>query len=112
MVGWVFFRSQNVSQAFGIIHRVATDLSLSLNSIENAVLIAADGSSALSVLSATTLLIIIMFLLEAQQEFVGQTMPVYLIASRRWSALSVVLLFPAIMLFGVLKSSAFIYFQF
>lgn len=112
MVGWVFFRSQSVSQALGIIQRVTTELSLSLNSIENAVLIAADGSSSLNVLSATILLILIMFLLEAQQEFMGQTMPVHLIASRKWSALSVVVLFPVIMLFGVFKSSAFIYFQF
>ncbi len=112
MIGWIFFRSQSVGQAIGIIHTIATGLSLSLGSIESAVLIAADGSIALSVLSSTLLLIIFMFVIEAQQEIRSSTVPNQLLLSRNWSTACVVLLFPMIMLFGVLRSSAFIYFQF
>lgn len=112
LIGWVFFRSQNISQAFSIIHRMITDLSFGFASIEDAVLVAADGSNALPVLCATILLVGSMFLIEAAQERNQTTLQACLAKSQVLSTTYLVLLFPLIMLFGVLRSSSFIYFQF
>ncbi len=112
LIGWVFFRSQSVSQAVGILHRIATGTSFRMSAVQEAILIATGDSSALPLMITTALLIATMFALEALREGGPALIRTRLSTSRQWQAASIVILFQVVMLFGVLHSSAFIYFQF
>jgi len=112
LIGFVFFRAHSVSQAFGILGRIATSTSLRLKSVEEAVLLATGDSSALALMTATFLLIAGMFVLEALQEGKMWFFQDRIAKSVRWQAAALVLLFQAVMLFGSLRASTFIYFQF
>jgi D-alanyl-lipoteichoic acid acyltransferase DltB (MBOAT superfamily) len=110
VIGWVFFRAPNLSSALGILRTMATHTSLHLADIAASVLLLTHDSSAASVLLTTVLLIALMFAIEFWSEFhprqVGSP------RSLAWQSVQIVLLFQAIMFFGVLRASAFIYFQF
>jgi hypothetical protein len=96
----------------GVLGKIVRSTSLSLTSIEQAVLFATDDSSALAWVTATILLITFMFVVEGMQEGHKFCFRTDIAESVRWQAVAVVLLFQAVMLFGVLRASSFIYFQF
>jgi D-alanyl-lipoteichoic acid acyltransferase DltB (MBOAT superfamily) len=111
-VAWVFFRAQSLHSALFIFHRIATDTSLTRQSIADAVSQFAGDISSVSLCAVTVLLIALMFALEYGQEYIfGKTQQLFL-ASLRYQFASSVLLFQLVMLFGILRASAFVYFQF
>ena len=112
LIGFIFFRARNIPQALGIMARIATSTSLSLRSLQEAVLVATGDSSALALMAGTLILIIVMFGLEAMQEGRRLFFRDNIAQSVRWQAAAVVLLFQAVMIFGSLRASSFIYFQF
>jgi D-alanyl-lipoteichoic acid acyltransferase DltB (MBOAT superfamily) len=112
LIGFILFRAQTITQAVGVLGKIVRSTSLSLTSIEQAVLFATDDSSALAWVTATILLITFMFVVEGMQEGHKFCFRTDIAESVRWQAVAVVLLFQAVMLFGVLRASSFIYFQF
>jgi D-alanyl-lipoteichoic acid acyltransferase DltB (MBOAT superfamily) len=109
---WVFFRAQNLHSALFILHRIATGTSFTRQSIADAVSQFAGDISSVSLCAVTLLLIALMFALEYGQEYIfGKTHQLFL-ASLRYQFASSVLLFQLVMLFGILRASAFVYFQF
>jgi D-alanyl-lipoteichoic acid acyltransferase DltB (MBOAT superfamily) len=109
---WIFFRAQSLHAALHIIQRIATDTSLSRWSIANAVSQFAGDISSVAVCAVTLLLIIILFAIEFGQEYIFSGARELFFASLRYQFASTVLLFQLIMLFGILRASAFVYFQF
>jgi alginate O-acetyltransferase complex protein AlgI len=112
LVGFVFFRAQSLTQAWGILGRIAGHTSLTRASVQDAILLATGDSSALAVMGTTILLISFMFAVEAMQEKRVLCFKPQYAQSIRWQATAVVLLFQAVILFGSLRASSFIYFQF
>ena len=112
LIGFIFFRSRTVPQAFSIIGRIATSTSLTKASFEHAILLATGDSSSLALMAATFLLTAGMFILEAMQEGRKAFFKDSIAQSIRWQAVAIVLLFQVVMIFGVLRASSFIYFQF
>lgn len=112
LIGFIFFRSRTVPQAFAIIGRILTSTSLTKASFEHAILLATGDSSSLALMAATCLLTAAMFILEAMQEGRKAFFKDSIAQSARWQAVAIVLLFQAVMFFGVLRASSFIYFQF
>ena len=112
LIGFVFFRSRTVPEAFTILGRIATSTSLTKASFEQAIIVATGDSSSIALMAATFLLTAVMFILEGMQEGRRVFFRDSIAQSVRWQAAAVVLLFQATMLFGVLRASSFIYFQF
>jgi len=112
LIGFVLFRAQSLSQAWGILKRIAVDTSLTRLSVQDAILLATGDSSALAVMATTILLTSFMFVVEAMQEKRVLCFKPQYVQSVRWQAVAVVLLFQAVVLFGSLRASSFIYFQF
>jgi D-alanyl-lipoteichoic acid acyltransferase DltB (MBOAT superfamily) len=112
LIGFVLFRSQSITQAVGILGRIARSTSLTMPSIKEAILFATGDSSALAMMTALLLLTTGMFVIEGLQEGRHLFFKQQITQSVRWQAVAVVLLFQAIMLFGILRASSFIYFQF
>jgi hypothetical protein len=81
-------------------------------SVQDAILLATGDSSALAVMATTILLTSFMFVVEAMQEKRVLCFKPQYVQSVRWQAIAVVLLFQAVVLFGSLRASSFIYFQF
>jgi len=92
--------------------RIVSSTSLTKSSMQSAILLATGDSSSLALMAATVMLIAVMFGLEAMQEGRRWIFKDHIAQSVRWQAAAVVLLFQAIMLFGSLRASSFIYFQF
>jgi len=112
LIGFIFFRARTIPQALGIMGRIISSTSLAKSSVQAAILLATGDSSSLALMAATVMLIAIMFGLEAMQEGRRWIFKDHIAKSVRWQATAVVLLFQAIMLFGSLRASSFIYFQF
>jgi alginate O-acetyltransferase complex protein AlgI len=112
LVAFVFFRAQSLSQAVGILRRIAVTTSFGPESVKEAILLATGESTALSVMGTTLLLTGLMFAIEAMQEYRLWLFKPPITQSVKWQALAVVLLFQGVILFGSLRASSFIYFQF
>jgi len=112
LIGFVFFRAQSLTQAAGILARIGHSTSLSMVSIQDAVLLATGDSSSLALMLATVLLTVGMFGVEWMQEKRFWVFQDKFAQSIQWQAAAVVLLFQAVMMFGMLRASSFIYFQF
>jgi alginate O-acetyltransferase complex protein AlgI len=112
LIGFVFFRAQSIAQALGILHRMLTATSLDRTSIQNAITLTTGDSSSLPVLTATLLLTAFMFGVEAMQEARLLFFRPLVEQSLQCQAAAIVVLFQAVMLFGSLRASSFIYFQF
>jgi alginate O-acetyltransferase complex protein AlgI len=109
---WIFFRAQSLHAALHIIARIATGTSLSRQSVADAVSQFAGDISSVAVCAVTLLLIVIMFAIEYGQEYIFHNAHQLFLASLQYQFASTVLLFQLIMLFGILRASAFVYFQF
>ena len=109
---WIFFRAQSLHSALYIIQRIATDTSLSRQSVADAVSQFAGDISSVAVCAVTLLFIAIMFAIEYGQEYIFHSAQQAFHASLKYQFASTVLLFQLIMLFGILRASAFVYFQF
>ena len=112
LIGWVFFRAETTGQAFGILGRIARSTSLSIGSIQEAILFATGDSSALPAMAALTILTGGMFVLEGMQEREALIFDRRFASSTTWRAAAAVLLVQVVLFFGVLRASSFIYFQF
>jgi alginate O-acetyltransferase complex protein AlgI len=112
LIGFVFFRAQSITQALGILHRMVTTMSFGKASIQSAVVLTTGDSSSLPVLTATILLAALMFGVEAMQEARWFIFKPRTEQSVKLQAAAIVVLFQAVMLFGSLRASSFIYFQF
>jgi len=110
--GWIFFRAPSLHEAAFIVHRIATGTSFSLWSIGAALSGFAGDISSVAIGISTFLLIAIMFLVEFGQEFLFKNAREVFNNSLNYQFFATGALFNAIMLFGVLRPQAFIYFQF
>jgi alginate O-acetyltransferase complex protein AlgI len=108
-IGWVFFRAQSLSAAMGILRRMFMSLSVSTELLKQAVLLFTGDSSAMAVGLVTVLLVFCMLLLEKLGE---DGYGARWLAGLPQQTLATIAAFNAVMLFGVLQASAFIYFQF
>ncbi len=113
VLGWVFFRAVSMEQAGGILGRIFSPWHLDRASLQATVLQFAGDNTSLAVGAVTLLLIAAMFAVEWKMEYGGWSQKIAPASGPLWvkGALTV-LLFQLIMLFGVLQSSSFIYFQF
>jgi alginate O-acetyltransferase complex protein AlgI len=111
-LGWVFFRAADLHSALGIIHRIGTSTSVSRQSIAMAVQPFAGDISSIPVGMMTLALIALMFAIESGRDVRFVKAREVFNNSLRYQLTAVALLFNAIMFFGVLRPSAFIYFQF
>jgi D-alanyl-lipoteichoic acid acyltransferase DltB (MBOAT superfamily) len=109
---WIFFRAPSLHAALHIMQRIAVDTSLSRQSIADAVSQFAGDISSVAVCVVTLLFIAIMFAIEFGQEHIFSGARQAFLASLKYQYASTVLLFQLIMLFGILRASAFVYFQF
>jgi alginate O-acetyltransferase complex protein AlgI len=110
--GWVFFRAENVPAALAIFHKLGTDLDLSLPSVEHAVYMMTGDNTALPCMLTAVFFITIMFFFE----FIGKqdafNWATRLKGSRFWQVSSALAAIEVVLFFGILRPSAFIYFQF
>ena len=113
VMGWVFFRAANMDQATAILRRILSPWHVDKAVLQHTVLQFVGDNTSLAVGAVTLLLIGAMFVVEWMMEYGGWSSR---IAAPEGSLLLkgaiTVLLFQLIMLFGVLQSSSFIYFQF
>jgi len=110
--GWIFFRAPNLEAALGIIRRIAVDTSLTLSSIKVSMIPFSGDSSSIVIGTVTCLLIAIMLLLEFGAESDYRGAKELLRGSLSFQFATTLIIFESVMLFGVLRASAFIYFQF
>jgi alginate O-acetyltransferase complex protein AlgI len=109
---WIFFRAQSLHAALQIIARISTGTSLSRQSVANAVSQFAGDISSVAICAVTLLFIAIMFALEYGKEYIFHGAQQVFLTSLKYQFASTVLLFQLIMLFGILRASSFVYFQF
>jgi alginate O-acetyltransferase complex protein AlgI len=110
LIGWVFFRAPSLESALGILHKIALDTSLHTSEIVASMLLVTGDNRGAAVMLTTTLLTACMFAMELRRE--RHPLQKGRIPSLAWQSAQIVLLFQAIMLFGVMRASTFIYFQF
>lgn len=111
-IGWVFFRAPHLKDAFGILRRMAAASLLSKADWLEAALAFTGANTAFAVGTTTLALILLFFTIEWSEE---NNIPIVLGRfGHSWSyaALTTVVLFQSVLMFGVLRASAFIYFQF
>jgi D-alanyl-lipoteichoic acid acyltransferase DltB (MBOAT superfamily) len=111
-IGWIFFRAQSLHAALSIMSRIATQTTLSGSSIGFAFFPFAGDITSVAIGAVTFIFIAIMFATELCQESALRRACEAFRASLKLQFATTVVLFEAIMLFGVLRSSAFVYFQF
>jgi alginate O-acetyltransferase complex protein AlgI len=113
VLGWVFFRATSMEQATSILGRIFSPWHLDKAVLQHTVLQFVGDNTSLAVGAVTLMLIAAMFVVEWWMEFGGWSKS---IANPKGPLMLkgaiTVLLFQLIMLFGVLQSSSFIYFQF
>jgi D-alanyl-lipoteichoic acid acyltransferase DltB (MBOAT superfamily) len=111
-IGWVFFRAPHMSDAFHILGRIAGARLFSRQDWMEAALAFTGANTAFAVGMTTLILITFFFTIEWVQERGG--IPPQPRTSLEWrrAALATVVLCQVVLMFGVLRSSAFIYFQF
>jgi len=110
LIGWVFFRAPSLESALGILHKIALDTSLRTSQVVASLLLVTGDNRGAAVMLTTLLLTASMFAMELRREMhpvERGRMPSLALQSAQ-----IVLLFQVIMLFGVMRASAFIYFQF
>jgi D-alanyl-lipoteichoic acid acyltransferase DltB (MBOAT superfamily) len=111
-LGWVFFRASSLHAALQILARIATSTSLSRWSLADSVSQFAGDISSVAICVVTVLLIVLMFAIEMGQEYIFPAAQQVYLASLKYQFASTVVLFQLVMLFGILRASAFVYFQF
>ena len=111
-LGWVFFRAPHVSDAFGILRKMTTVRLLSKTDWMEAALSFTGTNTSIAVGMVTILLIALFLAIEWGQEKSLLDNLRWAERSPRYAALATVALFQCIFMFGVLRASAFIYFQF
>jgi len=110
--GWVLFRAPGIHAAMVIYTRIATGLSFSMWSVGDAISQFAGDLTSVAVGATTILVITVMFCIELGQEYFASDRMERWSSSLKYRFWATVTLFEVIMLFGELRSSAFIYFQF
>lgn len=111
-LGWVFFRSPHLSDAFHILARMASARLFSRTDWIEAGLAFTGWNTSFAVGITTITLILLFFAIEWIEE---KRFPFANCMSREswnYAALTTVVLFQGILMFGTLRASAFIYFQF
>ncbi len=88
------------------------DTHLTINSIENSIIPYSGDNSAFAFGATATIFILLMFAVELIGEFNLDNLPARIFASPYYEVLAVGAIFQAVMFFGIMNSSAFIYFQF
>jgi D-alanyl-lipoteichoic acid acyltransferase DltB (MBOAT superfamily) len=111
-IGWVLFRAESLHAALSILRRIFTGTSLSISSIGDAISQWAGDTSSIALALAAILFIAVLFGIEARQESIAESRRAVYYSSLKYQFAATVALFEAIMLFGSLRSAAFIYFQF
>jgi alginate O-acetyltransferase complex protein AlgI len=110
LIGWVFFRAPSLESALGILRKIAVDTSLHTSEIVTSLLLVTGDNRGAAVMLTTMLLTACMFAMELRRE--RHPLQNRRSSSLAWQSAQIVLLFQAIMLFGVMRASTFIYFQF
>jgi len=110
--GWILFRAQNLHTAMMIMSKIASSTSINMWNIGNSISLFAGDISSVPIGAATFLFIAIMFAIELGREFIFPGARETFNASMKHQFAATIVLFEAIMLFGILRSSAFVYFQF
>jgi alginate O-acetyltransferase complex protein AlgI len=111
--GWIFFRSTGMHQALAIIRRICSSWHFDRLALQQTVLQFALDNTSLAVNATTLFLIGVMFLIEYRTERNGLSFgSINIKDSLLLKGIVIVVLFQAIMFFGVLSASSFIYYQF
>ena len=110
--GWILFRAQSLHAAMAITCRIATQTSLSVWSIGGAIAQFASDFTSVAIALTTFMLIVVMFTIELGEEYGFKSAREVFYASLKYQFTATLVLLEAIMLFGVLRPMAFIYFQF
>lgn len=111
-IGWVFFRAPHLSDACSILRRMAEARLFSRNDWLEAALAFTGANTAFAVGTTTLFLILLFFTIEWIEERKILVIPSWFRHPWSYAALTTVLLFQGVLMFGVLRASAFIYFQF
>jgi alginate O-acetyltransferase complex protein AlgI len=111
LIGWVFFRAPNLSVALGILRRIGMHTRFNMHSIQSVILSFRGDNTSLAVCITTLLFIALMFVGEWAAEHHWKAVPPRLIGWK-YPAFATVALFQIILMFGILRASSFIYFQF
>jgi D-alanyl-lipoteichoic acid acyltransferase DltB (MBOAT superfamily) len=116
-IGWVFFRAPHLSDAFAILRRMAGARLLARSDWFEATMAFSVSNTSFAVGTITVVLILLFFMVEWMEENGLSAFPDWLRSfqcQHPWGqeAFTTIALFQAIMMFGVLRASAFIYFQF
>jgi alginate O-acetyltransferase complex protein AlgI len=111
-IGWVFFRAAHLSDAFQILGRMFSARLFSRTDWLEAALAFTGASTAFAVGITTLVLIVLFFTIEWMQEQNSLSVPSRFQLSWNYAALTTVALCQCVLMFGILRSSAFIYFQF
>ena len=110
--GWVFFRAESVTAALAIFHKLGTDVHFNRPDIQQAILLMAGDNTSLPRMLTALFLIAVMF----SFEFAGRDgvfkWTARLKASAFWQIGLSLAAIEAVIFLGVLRPSAFIYFQF
>jgi len=110
--GWILFRSRDLHTALAITHRIITATSFSRSSMLSAVFPSAGDVTSVAIGAVTCVMIALMFGLEMCVECNFRNVSQVLRSSVSYQFATILALFEVIMLFGILRPSAFIYFQF
>lgn len=112
LAGWVFFRADSLAAALHILRTIATDTHLTRAALQQAVLLYSGDSTSLSLMLTVLLFAAVLFAIEWAEEK-GWAPPVAgWQASRRLGLCGALLGIQVALVFGILRPSAFIYFQF
>jgi D-alanyl-lipoteichoic acid acyltransferase DltB (MBOAT superfamily) len=110
--GWILFRAQSLHDALAIVYRIVTQTSFSVWSIGGAIAQFASDFTSVAIAMTTFMLIAVMFTIELGEEYGFQNARELFYTSLKYQFAATIVLFEAVMFFGVLRPMAFIYFQF
>ena len=110
--GWILFRAQSLHDALAIVYRIVTQTSFSVWSIGGAIAQFASDFTSVAIDMTTFMLIAVMFTIELGEEYGFQNARELFYTSLKYQFAATIVLFEAVMFFGVLRPMAFIYFQF
>jgi D-alanyl-lipoteichoic acid acyltransferase DltB (MBOAT superfamily) len=113
LVGWVFFRAEDLNAAVSILAKIATQTHLGIDSLSQAVLLFSGDNTSLALMLTAVFFIAAMFAIELAQERGWRISAVGpALGPRRLCMAGALIGLEVTLLFGVLRPSAFIYFQF
>jgi alginate O-acetyltransferase complex protein AlgI len=111
-LGWIFFRAPNLHAAVAILDQVFVHITINRANLDAAILPFTGSRSSVVVASVTLLLLCAMLLVELGKETGFRNLHRKFRTSRKLQFAGTLALCETVLLFGILRPLAFIYFQF